>query len=41
MFVVSCSNKLEDKVDLKSFIEQGKKIELFKTNQAYKKNILS
>ncbi|RZO93323.1 MAG: hypothetical protein EVA56_00130 [alpha proteobacterium HIMB114] len=39
MFVVSCSNKLEDKVDLKSFIEQGKKIELFKTNQAYKKNI--
>ena len=39
MFVISCSNKKEDKVDLKSFIEQGKKIQLFKTNQAYKKNI--
>lgn len=39
MFVISCSNKTEDKVDLKSFIEQGKKIQLFKTNQAYKKNI--
>lgn len=39
MFVISCSKKTEDKVDLKSFIEQGKKIQLFKTNQAYKKNI--
>lgn len=39
MFVISCSNKKEDKVDLKSFIEQGKKIQLFKTNQVYKKNI--
>ena len=39
MFVISCSKKTEDKVDLRSFIEQGKKIQLFKTNQAYKKNI--
>jgi len=39
MFVISCSKKTEDKVDLRSFIEQGKKIQLFETNQAYKKNI--